>query len=184
MNDKKKNTKVNSVIFALLLSAVFITLPLFVNSAEKTYSSSPVNYECDDTVEYSLSEPYMVEDFSYEKKSAGAVSIKGDINKQTTYNGVEAYGVNDNITLGYTYSGILRDNAEDQWNICSDSCKNIGDISLKKKIGWGTVIIQKSSNGINWENACDPIYDFFKGKSQGKSDIYLTTDDEIKKGTY
>ena len=159
----------------------------FVSIAGNQTLNPPVTcYEGDEKSNYEMKNG--VSTFSYGSASIGKFQVTGDISQESTYNGVKAYGVNNNnISFGYVYANSHQNGNKDDWNLLSDlGTKMAGmDLGFGKSIGTGAVVIQKSTDGINWQNVDNGIYcDFFKKNTSGKNDLYKTTEEEIIAGTY
>ena len=172
------------VIALLIIFSSLFVFSQVAQSADSTYSVSGKKYEGDENSNHETTTS--VSSFSYGKDSVGMMAVKGDIHKTTTFNGKTAYGVNDTIAFRYVYNGEYQDSKGNQWYLENDKCKTVAGIDTKQ-IQKGAIIIQKSADGTTWENACDPYYDFFdKNKKKGSADLdlYTTTEDEIRAGTY
>ena len=124
--------------------------------------------------------------FCYGKDSLGFMAIEGDIVNKGIYEGVPAYAVNDVIQFRYSYDGTLNKTDKEDWHLASSNEKTVMGISLPKKVGSGTILVQKSLDGKSWIEATDYKYGAFDKAniSKNKDIIYTTSIDEIMQGTY
>ncbi len=144
----------------------------------------PQLYQLEGDSQYNIENVNKVNKFIYGYDNIGIFNIKGDIVQQEMYNEYSAYGVGDVITFEYNYNGNFHTDNEESWNIYSDDQKIVAGIELDKKVREGVIIIQKSVDGISWENAIEPIYDAFEKSNEDKSVFYTTSLEEIMQGTY
>lgn len=171
------------------LALVVITLAsmsVSAAAADKPYSPSGENYEFSKDAGFDLpADQKPVGRFSYGKTAMGKVTLAGAINRETTLNGWTAYGVNGPVTFGYSYDGSYQEENPDRWHIfenCTE--KSILGIPVSKKVKTGAVIIQKSEDGVTWENATKPVADFFHDNPTGSENLYVTPESEIMNGMY
>lgn len=155
-----------------------------VHATSTNYYTEPRLYQTNDEAEYSIDEKSRVAEFEYGENSIGVFSVYGEVSQQGQYNSVPAYGVKDLLTIKYEYDGSYHGEEKDKWNLVSSDAKKAAEIELSKKIQNGVIIIQKSVDGEIWENAIEPKYNVFSKSNMEDSNIYTTTLDEIKAGTY
>lgn len=166
----------------LALLAVLFMVPVDTK-AISTYSQPASIYE-DTEGSYQAVSSNSVNTFCYGKKSIGSFSLSGTTTKITTVNGFTAYGVTDTLTIGYAYDGSYKTKDKENWNLISASGKMMNGISLSKKVEDGVFVIQKSADSVNWENAAEPICNFFSGKKITRDALYTVSNEELKAGTY
>ncbi len=168
-----------SVIFSLVLGMTMVAF-----AAETEVQPAGRFYELQEGSEYSIVGQNPVKRFTYGKDSVGEMGISGVINAETIYNGVVAYSVTDPVLFTYEYGGKYQNDNKDVWNFCSDNEKSVNGIELEKKIKSGVIIIQKSTNRVEWEMATEPVYDFFSENKSGSNEIYEAPVDDLKTGMY
>lgn len=173
----------NIVIYLALVCICMLTLQSNTVHAANAFPTHNM-YEAGQDSGYTLDSKNSVESFSFGANSIGVLTIDGNVNYQETYDGFEAYGANGNVTFKYKYSGNYNSDTKTNWNVISDDSKKVAGIDIGKKINKGIVLVQKSTNGSNWENATEPITDYFDAATKGDGIVYSTTDEEIKSGTY
>lgn len=165
-------------IVACIMSASYVTV-LAANSTYSIYGDSYENNGEDNFANGSKKDILL-----YGKNALGSMTIVGEIEEKGLYENVMAFNINDNVSFEYRYDGMFNDNDKDQWNIESSDSKKIHDIELDENVQEGVIIVQKSSDGINWINATDPVYDAFEEANDKKSVLYTTNEDEMLTGTY
>lgn len=133
---------------------------------------------------YDTDERSSVAEFSYGKSSLGVLTVSGGIDSQTKYNGWNAYLSEDTVTFNYKYDGSFQSKVKENWELKSDDTKAFDGQKLSRKIGKGVVLIQKSTDGKKWEDAEDPIVNFFADNVNGKDGLYSAPVSELKQGTY
>lgn len=169
-------------LLLLMLCCILFCVSLVVYAAEAAPKGTI--YELPEDSQYSTIEDHEVQRFMYGRKSLGTLSVAGPIGKESTYKGVTAYSVTAPITFGYDYDGSFQTDDKDNWNIESDNGKTVNGIEVSKKVRSGVVIIQKSPDGKNWENAVAPINDFFTKNSNGDDCLYTTLDEDTMNGMF
>ena len=179
--NKKIYRGINKIQMTFLLVMLgVIVWGITALASNKYYVDTFGRYESVDSFNNSGSS---VTKFAYGKQTLGGLYVNGEI-ETSTINGVRAYEVNGPISVGYTYSGDYQTSVKEDWNLYDSDENQIGDINLSKKIQKGLVFIQKSTDGVNWENAIAPKYDFFSKNKKGSDSLYTVTQEEILTGTY
>ena len=174
----------NSWACFVVLVTMLLLFPLRVNAEDNTYYP-PINcYENENNSSYEDSKQYLTDEFCFGKNSIGKFFISGSINKESVFDGYQAYAAKGTLTIGYTYDGSYKTKVKEDWNLISDSEKSVDGISTKKKINKGAIIIQKSTDGSTWVNAIDPIVDCFDQKKLDYSKLYTVSDSDLKAGSY
>lgn len=173
------------IIISLLI--IGINKNVNITSAEdsiSTYNISHELYEFDSSNNYVLSDSNKVDKNIDDKSQIGQLTISGDITQQTEFRNDEAYGVSGNVSFSYSYDGSYQTDINTDWNLISDSCTSVDDQTLSGSIAKGTLIIQKSYNGDIWENASNPIMNYYEDNKSGSIDFYTSAGEDIFKGVY
>lgn len=171
------------ILIYILLSMFFCGLCSMTVKAEGDIIF-PQIYEMPDETGYYAIPDYKTDRFSYGKTNMGQFSVNGNFVATGTYSNYSAYAVDDVVTFSYRYGGIYNSDDETVWDIISDDTNNLAGLNLDKKIKEGVVIIQKSTDGITWTNATEPVNDFLKNSNDENPVIYTANLNEIKQGTY
>ena len=180
-----KQKKAFVYLAAIASLAVFMLFCKIYSYAEDAmdYMVSPDTYEVQYPDVFDFSDEYKVHSFSYGQKELGSLSLTGEIENVTEYSGRMAYISDNTIEVHYTYGGELHSDDSTEWNICSADTVNIDDYVLKSKVSEGALVIQKSADGENWENAVDPTCSFL-AKEKDNLIVYTIEDDERVAGTF
>ncbi|WP_029232972.1 InlB B-repeat-containing protein [Butyrivibrio sp. VCB2006] len=151
-------------------------------AGDTKYYPTRVIYENGDT--FSMTKNAVVSDVTY-GKNIGTFYIKGAITRESNYKETQAYAASGDVTFGYSCNPEEYEITDHgRWMYWGSDAKTAGDIKLSKKIGDGTIVIQKSNDGKTWVDACDPVRNVFSDKKINLSEIYKTTDSDRKNGTY
>lgn len=148
-----------SLVTIVMVCSILFSLSMLAYAA--SYQPDGKIYELPEDANYSTSGHSEANSFSYGRSSMGELCLSGTISEESAYNGRIAYSTSGPVTFGYQYDGAFHTDNKDAWNIYSDGGKTVNGIEVPKKVKSGAIIIQKSSDGVNWENAADPINDFF-----------------------
>ena len=185
MTDKRL-ALIKSVVIAFSLATIMLfAMTIKTKASETVYTLNANIYESmGDESDHNTSNEKKVNRFSYGGSSLGSMSLSGSFNDLSSFNGFAAYSATGQLTIGYQYKGEYQSGDKEKWNIISDDGKEVSGQSLSKKIGEGTIIVQKSTNGLTWENAVDPIRDVFTSDDNDLSNLYTISDEELKRGTY
>ena len=173
-----------SVLLYVLALSICMLISTVVFADQVKISLSGLLYEGSDNEQYDTNGAYAKSAFCYGEKSIGTLSATGELERQQKHNGFETFSATGDVTVGYAYDGAYMDTDKENWNIVSDSGKSVNGISLSEKIQDGVFIIQKSSDGTNWEDAAKPIVNFFSAKKLDRDHLYTISEDELKAGTY
>ncbi len=181
----KKTNKKND---RYLIAAITLILFLLMVARIKTQSAWKVYYPPHEIYEnasgFSLNKSDLKNSTSY-GDPIGTFLINGETGRETQINNTKAYTVEGTMTFGYNCKPEeYQTETKDNWNLVSCDEKTVGEVSLSKKVSNGVMIIQKSFDGMSWEDACDPLYNFFKNNKVNYNSIYTTTEEEIKRGTF
>ena len=179
-----KTRKIIIFLFVVLgVSCLFPILPALAAGTTTTQAVPVTSYELDsgDTYKYSKEDPVTV--MSYGKASIGTLNVTGNILETTTYSGLKAYGVSGNVAFSYTYDTSIVGAPENQWHIIDDKEKKVNGVKLDSYILSGALIIQKSYDGENYEEAVNPVLDFFNSSTSGVT-LYKTAGEDISQGVY
>ncbi len=171
-----------SILMMTLFMVGFMNNVVISHAEDSLYIPKRVIYE--NKEEFSLASKDIVESVSY-GENIGAFSIKGNIAKEMKNRDVVSYTTKGKITFGYMCNPEKYEGADvGTWMHIPMDDKKVGDIDLTKKIDDGAIVVQKSSDGQHWVNACEPIRNIFSDKKVDLSNLYTTSDNEVKTGTY
>lgn len=139
--------------------------------------------------QFYLNDSARLEEMSFGKTSIGEMSISGQITKSYTENSIPVFeaarGVLDFV---YRYDDYLLEENENGQVLNQYDKQIIDDINIGKNMGKGALIVQKSKDGITWDNTTEPLVDFFKNFSKnysgGSAIVYTTNQDDIKQGYF
>ncbi len=182
----QKAIKHNQFRFSLMVViTIFILLSVSLPALaeEKTANPSGSSYQMPDDSDYQIENGSTVSTFKYGRRHMGNFFVKGEINSESTFNGYTAYAVGNVVTFGYSYNGGFQTDNKDAWNI-HDAGSRVKGADTFKNVRTGMVIIEKSSDGTNWESATDPANDFFKSNKNGNESLYTTDAADIMNGEY
>ena len=169
--------------WAAIVSMIMIGRTTVYAAEGNKYILDPVAFEVPIQNRFLISDEYIVKTFTHEETPLGEFSITGDIAAVKETIGIPAYVSSGTVEMHFTYDAELQSEDPERWNLCSSRARNISDIMLKEDIAQGALIIQKSDDGENWENASDPYYDFLK-KEKDNLIVYEVNEQERIAGTY
>lgn len=178
-----KKKKLLSILVVMCIWGFFSGVTAHAANAEKQCEITGACYEVKENNNYKYQDAEIVDKMSYGKKTVGTLNIGGIDLTEDTYNGVKAYGTTGNITLSYEYDNDLLNTSKDEWHIVSDKTKKVAGRKIDADVMRGVVIIQKSFDGGTYEDAVNPLVNFFDGKTSGK-EIYKSNGEDISKGVY
>ncbi|MCI7530418.1 MAG: FIVAR domain-containing protein [Christensenellaceae bacterium] len=153
------------------------------DAEEATIAPAAQLFELPDNNDYNIEGQQEVTSFAYGRSSLGTFSISGSIEETSSYRGKTAYGVLGELSFSYSYDGFLQGNGSDSWNLSADTATVVNDYNLTGSIGQGAVLIQTSTNGSFYENAVNPITDFFSNK-KGRENFYTTDGSAVAQGCF
>lgn len=170
---------------ALLVGAVFILSTFiqesFAKEAKNEVSGRIYNFGKDSHYEFSETKDFSPTD---KTNTYGSFFLSGKIADVTTKDGIPAYEVNDgNLEFFYNYGDELLNAEEDSWHLTNDKGKKIDDLKLDEKILKGAIILQTSTDGLNWVNVASMTDAFNKTPIRTKP-IYESKDVELINGCY
>ena len=114
----------------------------------------------------------------------GTFSISGEISDVTTKEGIPMYEVTEgNLKFFYNYGDTLLNAGEDSWHLVEDKSKKIDTLKLDDNILKGTIILQTSTDGLNWVDVVSMTDAFNKTPIRTES-IYETKDVQLINGCY
>lgn len=152
----KKNLISRSIKFslALLLGAVFILSSFiqesFAKEAKNEVSGRIYNFGKDSQYEFSETKDFSPTD---KANTYGSFFLSGKVADVTIKDGIPAYEVAEgNLEFFYNYGDILLNAEEDAWQVINDKGKKIDDFKLDEKILKGALVLQTSTDGLNWVN--------------------------------
>lgn len=102
----------------------------------------------------------------------------------TTKDGIPMYEVTEgNLKFFYNYGDTLLNAGEDSWHLIEDKSKKIDALKLDDNILKGTIILQTSTDGLNWVDVVSMTDAFNKTPIRTES-IYETKDVQLINGCY
>lgn len=183
---------VRRVVIAMAFAFSFLVFLMVKNAAAdedeytpklypkgKVYQLHPKNSGYDYTESNLLKDDEML---PFGRKYAGDFYLTGD-NIQEKYRlNEKAYATSGKIAFHYSYDGFLSDKPKKEWQLYDDGQEKVKDYSLDKDVGEGTVIVEKSYDGVVWKKEKD--YEDIFGDKTGMYNIYETNEEDVKHGIY
>lgn len=171
---------------ALLVATVLVfstfTLTAFATAAKTEVPGRIYEFGKDSHYEFSDTKDYAE---TNGENTYGTFSISGKVADVTTKNAVPAYEVSDgNLKFFYNYGDTLLLNAnEDSWHLIEDKSKKVDDLKLDENILKGAIILQTSTDRLNWVDVVSMTDAFNKTPIRTES-IYETKDVQLINGCY
>lgn len=166
---------------ATVFMFTFFMLTALAASAKTEVSGQVYEFGKDSHYEFSGSKDSVS---SESTNTYGTFSISGEISNVTTKNGTPAYEVaGGNLKFFYNYGDTLLNADEDSWHLIADKSKKIDDLKLDENILKGTIILQTSTDRLNW-GAVANMTDAFNQTPIRTESIYETTDVQLINGCY
>lgn len=180
-----KSTVLKIASALVLLSIIFSFTAYQASAAEndETQQIAGSSYEIKGNAKYSFEGLTPTGNMSYGQSSIGALSVSGEDLTKSSYNGKTAYGASSNVSFTYTFDTSLINTAVDEWHLVEDSEKKVAGQKLDSSILKGTLIIQKSYDGETYENAVNPVTNFFASAVSGK-ELYKSSGADLAQGVY
>ena len=174
----------NSIIVIITILVVSFIFPLYAVSANDVSDGNVevTSYELKDESNFAIKDATKVNKFFYGDVSIGYMSIDGDVNEKTSYNGFTAYPSIGDLKLKFNYDGSYHTNNKDKWNISDSDDKKISGCEVDK-IKSGAILVQSSLDGENWEKKFS-LSDIFDKNLSCLKDFYTISEKDIRKGTY
>ncbi len=170
-------------LVAVLLLSVTVLISGTAFADQKNVSVSASIAQSDN--KFSMSSSDKVNTFRYGKGAIGSFQISGNINEETTYQGVQAVGLESGtIAFKYNYSGAYLKDSDTSWSIIDDGSKEIDSIKLDASIKKGVLLVQKSYDGRTWVNAAPPVVNYFATIKAGNNQFYTADGSDIASGTF
>ena len=170
-------------LVAVLLLSVTVLISGTAFADQKNVSVSASIAQSDN--KFSMSSSDKVKTFRYGKGAIGSFQISGNINEETTYQGVQAVGLESGtIAFKYNYSGAYLKDSDTSWSIIDDGSKEIDSIKLDASIKKGVLLVQKSYDGRTWVNAAPPVVNYFATIKAGNNQFYTADGSVIASGTF
>lgn len=163
----------------LVLSTFAITT--FAASAKTEVPGQIYEFGKDSHYEFSDSKNFVS---SENADTYGIFSISGEISDVITKDGIPAYEVTGgNLKFFYNYGDKLLNAEEDSWHLIKDKSKKIDNLKLDENILKGAIILQTSTDRLNWVNVISMTDAFSKTPIRTES-IYETKDVQLINGCY
>ena len=170
---------------ALLVATVLVfstfTLTAFAAPAKTEVPGQVYEFGKDSHYEFSDSKDSVS---SENADTYGTFSISGEVSDLTTKNGVPAYKVTEgNLKFFYNYGDTLLNADEDSWHLIEDKSKKLDGLKLSKNILKGAIILQTSTDRLNWVDVVS-MTDAFNEIPNRTEPIYETKDVQLINGCY
>lgn len=170
---------------ALLVATVLVfgtfTLTAFAAPAKTEVPGQVYEFGKDSHYEFSDSQDSIS---SESADTYGTFSISGEVSDVTTKNGIPAYEVTEgNLKFFYNYGDTLLNADEDSWHLIEDKSKKIDDLKLEENILKGAIILQTSTDRLNWIDVVSMTNAFNETPIRTES-IYETKDVQLINGCY
>lgn len=163
----------------LVLSTFAITT--FAASAKTEVPGQIYEFGKDSHYEFSDSKNFVS---SENADTYGIFSISGEISDVITKDGIPAYEVTEgNLKFFYNYGDKLLNAEEDSWHLIKDKSKKIDNLKLDENILKGAIILQTSTDRLNWVDVISMTDAFSKTPIRTES-IYETKDVQLINGCY
>ena len=171
-----------AIMLATILMFSTFTLTVFAAPAKTEVPGQVYEFGKDSHYEFSDSKDSVS---SENAVTYGTFSISGEVADVTTKNGIPAYEVTEgNLKSFYNYGDTLLLNAdEDTWHLIEDKSKKIDDLKLDENILKGAIILQTSTDRLNWVDVVSMTDAFNKTPIRTES-IYETKDVQLINGCY
>lgn len=179
--------KLKSLCVMPIALETMLGMGTFLNTVSAQEPSIPIKahaYELDDKSSYDFSSASEVSSMTFGKKTLGEFSISANVIETGTYRNTPAYGVSGNVSFSYSYDGSFQTSVLENWNLITDEGTTVGDIELSGSIGKGALIVQTCHDGSTWNNAVNPVTNFYESNPSGRDDFYTTSGEDIAQGTY
>ena len=176
--------KVRYIVWALATVWLFSSFTLTVFAADAKTEVPGRIYEFGKDSRYEFSETKEFAETS-NADTYGTFFVSGEISNVTTKDGIPAYEVPEgNLKFFYNYGDSLLLNEDvDSWHLIEDKSKKINDVKLDENILKGTIILQTSTDRLNWVDVVSMTDAFNKTPIRTES-IYETKDVQLINGCY
>lgn len=179
-----EKNKVRYIVFALATIWLFSTFTLTAFAADAKTEVPGRIYEFGKDSHYEFSE---TKEFA-ETSSAdtyGTFFISGEVSNVTTKDGIPAYEVSEgNLKFFYNYGDSLLLNEDvDSWHLIDDKSKKVNDLKLDENVLKGTIILQTSTDRLNWVDVVSMTNAFNQTPIRTDS-IYETKNVQLINGCY
>lgn len=170
-----------ALLVATFLAFSTFTLTAFATAAKTEVPGQVYEFGKDSHYEFSDSKDSVS---SENTDTYGTFSISGDVSDVTTKNGVPAYEVTEgNLKFFYNYGDTILNADEDSWHLIGDKSKKLDDLKLSENILKGAIILQTSTDRLNWVDVVSMTDAFNKTPIRTES-IYETKDVQLINGCY
>ncbi len=176
--------KVRYIVWALATVWLFSSFTLTVFAADAKTEVPGRIYEFGKDSRYEFSETKEFAETS-NADTYGTFFVSGEISNVTTKDGIPAYEVPEgNLKFFYNYGDSLLLNEDvDSWHLIEDKSKKINDVKLDENILKGAIILQTSTDRLNWVEVVSMTDAFNKTPIRTES-IYETKDVQLINGCY
>lgn len=168
------------IMLVCLLLALCMGVSVY---AANGYTVEGQSYERTDGSSFDVNGNSSKNTLCYGRRALGSLEASGSINEQGTYGSWNAIGAYGEIALTYSYDGSYQTSNKEQWNLTTSNDKSVNGIDLGKKIEKGAIIVEKSSDGKQWETVSVQTNVFHKADSDIPS-FYTISDADVRAGTW
>lgn len=171
-----------ALLVAIVLAFSTFTLTVFAANAKTEVPGRIYEFGKDSHYEFSATKEFAE---TSDADTYGTFSVSGEVSDVTIKDGIPAYEVTEgNLKFFYSYGNSLFLNEnEDSWHLIEDKSKKIDDLKLDENILKGAIILQTSTDRLNWVDVVS-MTDAFN-KTPVKTDfIYDTEDIQLINGCY
>lgn len=170
-----------ALLVATVLAFGTFTLTAFAAPAKTEVPGQVYEFGKDSHYEFSDSQDAIS---SESADTYGTFSISGEVSDVTTKNGIPAYEVTEgNLKFFYNYGDTLLKADEDSWHLIEDKSKKIDDLKLDENLLKGAIILQTSTDRLNWIDVVSMTNAFNETPIRTES-IYETKDVQLINGCY
>ncbi|ADU23878.1 hypothetical protein [Ruminococcus albus] len=135
----------------MMLTVISSAFPFTAEAQEEIITLTGELYEFGENSKYEIDSSDPSENYLMDYR-LGILSLKGDVQKSYSKNGIPAYEIADDETfsLEYEYISSLKDAGEDDWHLIKDGKNVVNGSKLDDDIDHGALIFQTSFDGDNW----------------------------------
>ena len=168
---------------ALLVMFFFFSATEVAFAKESTFNVPGAVFEFSDSEKYPISTATAVGPTTT-SNTMGNLSVSGSINESGLEKGVQTYVVTSgNIDLSYDFDSSILNAGPTDWHLIDDNSSKVDNITLRKNILSGAVLVQSSKDGETWitDAQCS---DAFNSEDTLKESFYSTKDIQLENGCY
>lgn len=174
--------KIAVIVLTAFMMIMLLSYAVLASSAKTEVSGRIYESGKDSHYEFSDKEDY---EETNSKNTYGTFLVSGEVSNVTTKSSVPAYEVPEgDLQLFYNYGDtLLLNEDEDSWHLIEDKSKKVDDLKLEENIQKGAIILQTSTDGLNWVDEVTLTDAFHKTPIRTEA-IYTTKDVQLINGCY